>query len=245
MVYEKQNFEDGQVLKAEHLNKIEDELARAKSWNDLTDKPFGWGEPTILLDHQTVTLTENACEIEGFEIQPDMFYELELDGVKHQCYPKEVDILGIIFTGIGNVEGALDGTIAEGEFALVTNADLKALVIPGVTECTVSLVERPIIKIDEHFVRGNLVELNIFNADPYLYTGLSTKISRDELVEIVKSGSPIAICHPFGIYTIQYPALIRFGDENYATVWVVSPSDDNPAFDTYYTSEYVAETTES
>lgn len=41
MSYEKQNFVDGQVLEAEHLNKMEDELARPKSWNELADKPFG------------------------------------------------------------------------------------------------------------------------------------------------------------------------------------------------------------
>lgn len=40
MAYEKQNFEDGQVLKAENLNKMEDELAREKSWGELGDKPF-------------------------------------------------------------------------------------------------------------------------------------------------------------------------------------------------------------
>lgn len=40
MSYEKQNFTDGQTLKAEHLNRIEDELARKKSWDELDGKPF-------------------------------------------------------------------------------------------------------------------------------------------------------------------------------------------------------------
>ena len=42
MSYNKQNFENGQVLKAEHLNHIEDGIAN-QSWNDLKDKPFGDG----------------------------------------------------------------------------------------------------------------------------------------------------------------------------------------------------------
>ena len=47
MTYEKQNFEDGQVLTAEHLNHMEQGIEDANnkesvtSWNDLTDRPFG------------------------------------------------------------------------------------------------------------------------------------------------------------------------------------------------------------
>ena len=44
MSYEKLGFTSGQVLKAEHLNHIEDGIANAggvTSWNDLEDKPFG------------------------------------------------------------------------------------------------------------------------------------------------------------------------------------------------------------
>lgn len=40
MSYEKQNFEDGQVLEAEHLNHMEDELARPKNWKEIEGKPF-------------------------------------------------------------------------------------------------------------------------------------------------------------------------------------------------------------
>lgn len=40
MSYEKLGFEKGQVLKAEHLNHIEEGISSV-SWNDLQDKPFG------------------------------------------------------------------------------------------------------------------------------------------------------------------------------------------------------------
>lgn len=52
-MYEKQNFIDGQVLKAEHLNKIEDGIVN-QSWNDLKDKPFGDGfGDTVTFDGNT------------------------------------------------------------------------------------------------------------------------------------------------------------------------------------------------
>ena len=40
MSYEKLGFVSGQILKAEHLNHMEEGIANT-SWNDLTDKPFG------------------------------------------------------------------------------------------------------------------------------------------------------------------------------------------------------------
>ena len=40
MAYNKQNFLDGQVLKAEHLNHMEEGFENL-SWNDLKHKPFG------------------------------------------------------------------------------------------------------------------------------------------------------------------------------------------------------------
>lgn len=63
MAYTKQNFEDGQVLKAEHLNKIETELAREKSWNELKDKPFEVivGEVVLLELTQLVDADESSC----------------------------------------------------------------------------------------------------------------------------------------------------------------------------------------
>jgi len=45
MAYEKHEFENGQVLAAEQLNRMEEELARKKSWNELADRPF-WEETT-------------------------------------------------------------------------------------------------------------------------------------------------------------------------------------------------------
>ena len=58
MSYEKQNFEDGQVLEAEHLNKMEDELARPKSWNELANRPF-YKEERVIFEKQTVELVED------------------------------------------------------------------------------------------------------------------------------------------------------------------------------------------
>ena len=53
MSYEKQNFTDGQVLNAEHLNKMEDGIIN-QSYNDLKDKPFGemYGD-TLVFDGNT------------------------------------------------------------------------------------------------------------------------------------------------------------------------------------------------
>ena len=40
MAYTKQNFEDGQTLKAEHLNKMEEGIA-APDWDQMVNRPFG------------------------------------------------------------------------------------------------------------------------------------------------------------------------------------------------------------
>ena len=67
MNYTKQNFVDGQTLKADHLNHIEDGIYNlstnggggVSSWNDLTDKPFGYEEKKLVCcENVTVEISE-------------------------------------------------------------------------------------------------------------------------------------------------------------------------------------------
>lgn len=58
MAYTKQNFEDGQVLNAEHLNKMEDGIVN-QSWNDLKDKPF----VVVNLSFETMKLDKTPAEL--------------------------------------------------------------------------------------------------------------------------------------------------------------------------------------
>lgn len=64
MEYIKQNFVDGQTLKADHLNHMEDGIANASggggsSWNDLTDKPFYHkSTPTVGMEKQTIEIVQ-------------------------------------------------------------------------------------------------------------------------------------------------------------------------------------------
>ena len=51
MSYEKLGFTKGQILKADHLNHIEEGIAKASSlsWNDLTNKPEELSESELLI----------------------------------------------------------------------------------------------------------------------------------------------------------------------------------------------------
>ena len=55
MAYTKQNFEDGQTLKAEHLNKMEEGIA-APDWDQMVNRPFGYwptGSDTLCWNGKT------------------------------------------------------------------------------------------------------------------------------------------------------------------------------------------------
>lgn len=204
------------------------------------NKPFGLGKPVVLIDNQTFTMEEGVCTLMSYEMKPDAYYKLTVDGTEHEAYCTQTDFFGTLLAGIGNVEGALDGTMGEDEYALLTMDGELLLAVTGAAQCTVTLVERPLMKLASRFVEmENLKKLTVLDEDPYLYSDLGiTKITYDELLAIVKSGAVVAVEHPLGVYTVQYPAMIRFGEEGYASVWTVYPVGGETTFRNYYTAEY-------
>lgn len=99
MSYEKQGFADGQVLKAEHLVKMEEAILNT-SWNDLKDRPFGNGFLIEMIPETTITGTSSGCNyIYTFNPNIDEFvvgdtYIVKYNGVEYECVAKQSSRIG-------------------------------------------------------------------------------------------------------------------------------------------------------
>lgn len=109
MAYEKQNFKDGQVLTAEHLNKMEDELARKKSWSELGDTkqeimPLGDAQFTFNEDMGTYcAMIETTVSM-----QPGDVFEVVWDGTTYTSVSLDADGQGNVAFGNLSAMGAAD-----------------------------------------------------------------------------------------------------------------------------------------
>lgn len=111
MEYIKQNFVDGQTLKADHLNHMEDGIANASggggsSWNDLTDKPFGDEVKTLVAcKNVTVEFSEYVYWDETYYhafIQYGDFATVTQDskGYIKEYHVTEEDTIKVNFNGV-------------------------------------------------------------------------------------------------------------------------------------------------
>ena len=111
MSYEKLGFVSNQVLKAEHLNHMEDGIANI-SWNDLQDKPFGAEVTEVELLPKTTfdfdNLEDGRARIDPIELVAGETYLVTWDGKEYNS--KAIEFFGGAIA-IGNVY-----TITDGEF---------------------------------------------------------------------------------------------------------------------------------
>ena len=182
MAYTKQNFEDGQVLKAEHLNKMEDGIATACD-----------------LAYEETKLTEIIHEAEFVGVDMDGAYVVEFDESLFTGKEKELIIKfdGVEYDCVADTESGGDGqanfgnmVVAGGEdtgepfafmlapaygFAWFLMFDGNAHTI-GITN-----VERTIKPIDEKYIP---VTVRAFYIDStYLYTDstFTTKATKKDV----------------------------------------------------------------
>lgn len=97
MSYTKQNFEDGQVLTAQHLNNMEDGIKAVSeeiadySWNDLKDRPFGDEMVEIMPETEVAGEYDEFDEVYLSEIDTSLLTGDEetlfvtFDGVEYTC----------------------------------------------------------------------------------------------------------------------------------------------------------------
>lgn len=108
MAYTKQNFEDGQTLKAEHLNKMEEGIA-APDWDQMVNRPFGITTYSgdILPEaeteyHAAQDFAFVAGELVAMPVVGNT-YTVWWDGTAYDCVAAVID--GAIVLGNKGIEG--------------------------------------------------------------------------------------------------------------------------------------------
>ena len=198
-MYEKQNFTDGQVLEAEHLNKMEDELARPKSWNELADKPFG--DELVELMPETEGVPQELDGLPAIEASelltigtPDALF-VTFDGVEYIC--NAIVIEGMIVYGNVGILGMPD----TGEPFLVVPL-MGAVAVMDMQPHTLGISMVAEKKLDpKYFPRTVLYCGN----DDYLYTDIActTKATIEDVpdttqfdIGLVENGVVLYVCAP-------------------------------------------------
>ncbi len=232
MSYTKQNFTDGQVLKAEHLNKMENELAREKSWNELADKPFGEVDG-ILVDG---TLAFGSGQYTGIITNSPSAGDdvtIEFDGTTYVRKAVELDA-DTLATGNLSVLGAGDDT---GEpFAIVFVPSAGMIMVQHTDVETLSHVVKVsckiIAKIPTEYYDGADW---FYGNDDYLYTDVdqTTKATK---ADVVKRGVKTPIIIIYGETHLLAVAINL--DKEYAELFTLINGTSTMMF---HTAEYTAE----
>ena len=211
MAYEKQNFENGQVLKAEHLNHIEDGIVN-QSYNDLKDKPFGefYGD-TLTWEIDFGNLSEddfiakisdaivtmgdlsNGCTLdslgETYDLSSDMFEELS-NGV---VWCPDFFLLFVDENGAGfDFEGVVFPTAG---VYIVIEFLSGSLTIPNYEGFSKT------VKIDSKYVpdEGTTVLYRVGNSLFKDYAGTEA-LTRQELVDLAMECKRVVIRDSEGCY---------------------------------------------
>ena len=159
MSYEKQNFSAGQVLKAEHLNHIEEGIAKCP-------QAYSEGEKLVELVNETLTYLEDAQSFMMMTIVNDMSvgetYTVNYNGTEYECVTQDLSAMLPDGIGLGNLS-ALNSEIFAGSdepFALIVanggSEGIGGQLMPldGVTEVTliISQTKEDIRKLDNKFL---------------------------------------------------------------------------------------------
>lgn len=248
MAYEKQKFEDGQVLEAEHLNHMEDELARQKSWNELGDRPF-YEKITaiteIIPETEVVGSEESGGTVDfdssKFPEEPDVLL-IRFDAVDYVC--NKTSVAGSAFYG----NFALGGGDNTGEpfLFMLSLADASAMMLLQDTSSHMVSISSPIIEVEMLPAKFVTKVFYVSNADQYLYKdiGLLNKATAEDIAEAVAaSACKVSFVLPgasyvFGVFT---PLVINNDDLNLtAAIHLVNFNGTGASVSTtpYYTAEY-------
>ena len=242
MAYEKQNFEDGQVLTAEHLNKMEEELARAKSWNDLTDKPFG-ETYTVILEEQE--LTQGA---DGEMIVPSLAPIQDGDELvvvyNGQSYACTAFVYIELPTGVmfGNLATLSEDLPDTGEPFLCLFMEGAIILVPtGEAPPIVKISKAEITKIPEKYIPGKKFYIKQSETPFYLYTDIDCQ-NKATIVDIPNTTDfEIGLSSTQAVIQWYRPLCVdsnlKVATQGYAEVVVLGGG----AFTSCYTAEYTPE----
>jgi hypothetical protein len=141
MSYTKQNFSNGQVLTATHLNKIEDGLSNI-SYNDLQDKPCYTAIGMVDIVPET-TLTFNDDSNGILPTAPDLTtgneYTVVWNGTEYKCIAQDAVAEGMrIGVGIGDLS-VMMGEESTGEPFVIVAVDPSMSETLGATNMCVAL----------------------------------------------------------------------------------------------------------
>jgi hypothetical protein len=242
MIYEKQNFEDGQVLEAEHLNKMEEELARPKSWNELMDRPFGDKETVIMEEQELVYDAENGG-LGGFVSAPIGTGEtlrVVFDGVAYECLVAyNYDIMALVFGNLAMLGNPED----TGEPFLGAYMGDGAVLLLAADEAShnVKISVLGAQKLDNKYYNGS----SVFYCDrTYLFVdaALTTKATKSDVKKAIAVGT-IAVRDPANS-SMMTPCNINAATYDYAVVACMEWNNSATLKTTIlYTAEYTPPTT--
>lgn len=173
MAYQKHNFKDGDILKAEHLNCIEDCIAEEPNWNAAEGEPghvlnrTHWveGGMTEILPSYTIASEEDMYGIPSLNLVVGNTYVVKIAGFgEWTCVAFSANIDGIQVVAIGNREE--EGGAGTGEpFVLVefppevaaemgVNVMLQPLIdaIPMPVTFSISCSQEKVHKLDSKFL---------------------------------------------------------------------------------------------
>lgn len=151
MAYTKQNFEDGQVLTAEHLNNMEQGIA-APDWDDMTNRPFYTEEVEVL--PEMVVLVEGGQGVIAAELtlEDGVSYVITFNGVKYQR--TAVFIAGFGLTSVGNLGITGLGEDTGEPFVIATTGGQVMIGVAdtAATSCTASLAVEAVKTIPDKYL---------------------------------------------------------------------------------------------
>lgn len=195
MAYTKQNFEDGQTLKAEHLNKMEEGIA-APDWDQMVNRPFG-ETPTVLYEGTDLT-PENKDGVYMAQLSDQCMLvtgttcKVTFDGVEYTCMVVDyydVPMMGnLSMMGAGDDTGepfiVFDDSSDGGGVSIVASTAFTSLRIDA---ATITRIPAKYLDLDLEtvfYVNGSTTEY------PYIYKDFSmnTPVTLAELTEANNKG---------------------------------------------------------
>lgn len=228
MAYTKQNFEDGQVLKAEHLNKMEKGIEAVSK--------FGETGTVIVEDENPTFDDENGAYVFSYptEIQAGDSLAVVYDGKEYVC--DVIDFNGNI--AFGNLALAGVGS-STGEPFLGMWFDGAIMIVPedaGATSHSLKISLLSIQKLPLRFYDRQAVFYS-HGADAYLYTDAkrTIKATKADIVAAAKK-MPIVINIDNKIFA---QGVFANTEGNYAKIYAgLSTTDNQLVFRLYFTAEH-------
>lgn len=249
MSYTKQNFENGQVLTAEHLNNMEDGIKAVSeeianySWNDLKDKPFGEGATEILpLSDVSFVFDEsygssNAIIENNVPLTIGDTLRVTWDGIEYNltifmfsdlALFGNVGAFGLVDSGepfVGSVDD--DGAL------LIMDLTAQADVVRSVAISKVSITKMPAV-----YLPGAVTIFYFNGGDKYMYSdiGCTTKVTAAELKAAMSAGM-VTLYNPAGLMKSAWTAAIT--PNGVGMVQIIHESAGGNILEGYlYTAEY-------